>query len=383
MRHWLAIFLALVVFCGMGISTGISAARQDAGAEKPADSDVKAKFAAELAVCEKLREEALAQRKKIGEAAGEDRKPLIEEFMKMVEKTRAAMKPLQVAAEAAYKAAPNKDEKVTGVLLQLALEKISEDRFEEATLILKLLQEHKCDKKELHCLLGGLAYCLDDFETAETELNAANTAGVINLLPRAEDWLADCGEAKKKMAEEIKKREAEAKADDLPRVKLETNEGVIVLELYENEAPDTVGNFISLVEKKFYDGLTFHRVLGNFMAQGGCPHGTGLGGPGYTIYCECDKPEHRNHFRGTLSMAKGEPKNTGGSQFFLTFLRTPHLDGLHTVFGRVIEGLDVLEKIQRNPNVELGLKPDVIVKAEVIRKRDHAYAPKKVAEKDK
>jgi len=94
-----------------------------------------------------------------------------------------------------------------------------------------------------------------------------------------------------------------------------TNKGIIVLELFENEAPDTVGNFISLVEKKFYDDKTFHRVLQHFMAQGGCPKGDGTGGPGYQIYCECYKPDYRRHFRGSLSMAHAG-RDTGARSFF-------------------------------------------------------------------
>jgi len=164
----------------------------------------------------------------------------------------------------------------------------------------------------------------------------------------------------------------------LPRVKLMTSKGDIVLELFENEAPDTVGNFISLVEKGTYNGLTFHRVLKNFMAQGGDPKGDGSGGPGYTIYCECYKPEYRRHFQGSLSMAHAG-RDTGGSQFFLTFRQTPHLNGKHTCFGRVIEGMDGLSKLQRrDPQGTTTGAPDSIVKAEVVRKRDHAYAPRKV-----
>jgi cyclophilin family peptidyl-prolyl cis-trans isomerase len=124
------------------------------------------------------------------------------------------------------------------------------------------------------------------------------------------------------------------------------------------------------------------------MAQGGCPLGTGVGGPGYKIYCECYQENHRNHFRGVLSMAH-LGKNTGGSQFFVTFLPTSHLNGKHTVFGRVIEGLDVLAELQRRdpspdpktniPPAESSLpKPDRIIKAEVLRKRDHEYKPTKV-----
>ncbi|OHB73277.1 MAG: hypothetical protein A2V70_20170 [Planctomycetes bacterium RBG_13_63_9] len=174
--------------------------------------------------------------------------------------------------------------------------------------------------------------------------------------------------------------EAEAKADDLPRVLLKTNKGDIEIELFENEAPNTVANFVSLVDGGFYDGLTFHRVLPGFMAQAGCPQGNGHGGPGYLIPCECYEPNHRLHFRGSLSMAHAG-KDTGGSQFFLTFLPTSHLDGRHTVFGRVVKGLDVLHKIQRRDPEELGAPdPDKIIEAKVLRKREHAYEPKKVGD---
>lgn len=175
-------------------------------------------------------------------------------------------------------------------------------------------------------------------------------------------------------AAEEKIRAAEAAADDLPRVKMKTTKGDIVIELFENQAPNTVANFITLVEKKFYDGLTFHRVLEDFMAQGGCPTGSGTGGPGWAIACECKRPDARQHFPGTLSMAHAGP-NTGGSQFFLTFVATDHLDGRHTAFGRVIEGADVLAKLQRiDPNRRSpGVQPDKMLEVTVLRKRNHPY----------
>jgi cyclophilin family peptidyl-prolyl cis-trans isomerase len=181
-----------------------------------------------------------------------------------------------------------------------------------------------------------------------------------------------------KVAAEKGLRAAEAAADDLPRVRVSTSAGDVVVELFENEAPNTVANFVNLVEKGFYDGTPFHRVIGGFMAQGGDPTGTGTGGPGHAIACECDRPDARQHFLGTLSMAHAG-KNTGGSQFFLTFRPTDHLDGRHTVFGRVVEGFDVLPQLTRTQDDEgrsvPGVKPDKIVKAEMIRKRDHAYDP--------
>jgi cyclophilin family peptidyl-prolyl cis-trans isomerase len=170
-------------------------------------------------------------------------------------------------------------------------------------------------------------------------------------------------------------------------VKLKTSKGDIVVELFENEAPNTVANFITLVEAGKYDGLAFHRVLPHFMAQGGDPQGDGSGGPGYRIRCECNKPNARMHFRGSLSMAHAG-LDTGGSQFFMMFrpsgpIAGYDLNGKHTVFGRIIEGLDVLSKIQRTEN-EKGEKTnqdvDKIIEAKVLRKRDHEYKVVKVGD---
>jgi len=129
---------------------------------------------------------------------------------------------------------------------------------------------------------------------------------------------------------------------NLPQVTVYTDKGDIVLELFVNDAPGTVKNFTDLIQKNFYKGLKFHRVIDNFMIQGGCPHGTGTGGPGYTIKCEINK---RKHLTGTLSMANRGP-DTGGSQFFITHSPQPHLNGKHTIFGHVISGMDVVYKIK-------------------------------------
>jgi peptidyl-prolyl cis-trans isomerase B (cyclophilin B) len=125
---------------------------------------------------------------------------------------------------------------------------------------------------------------------------------------------------------------------------IDTDRGVIEVELFEKDAPGTVANFVKLAQKGFYDGLTFHRVVPNFVIQGGCPKGTGTGGPGWTIKCEtANNP--RKHARGALSMAHAG-KDTGGSQFFITHRPTPHLDGVHTVFGQVTKGLEVVDAIR-------------------------------------
>ena len=124
---------------------------------------------------------------------------------------------------------------------------------------------------------------------------------------------------------------------------IESKKGNIVLELFEKDAPNTVANFVKLINKGYYNGLKFHRVIPDFMVQGGCPTGNGTGGPGYAIKCEINP---RKHQAGTLSMAHAG-KDTGGSQFFITHSPQPHLDGVHTVFGQVIEGMDVVNAIRQ------------------------------------
>ena len=126
---------------------------------------------------------------------------------------------------------------------------------------------------------------------------------------------------------------------------IETNKGDIKLELYEDKTPKTVANFEKLASEGFYDGLSFHRVISDFMIQTGCPLGTGTGGPGYKFEDEFH-PDLKHDGPGVLSMANSGP-NTNGSQFFITHVATPWLDGKHTVFGRVIEGQDVVDEIEQ------------------------------------
>lgn len=142
------------------------------------------------------------------------------------------------------------------------------------------------------------------------------------------------------------------------QVEIKTAKGTMVAELYEKEVPGTVANFISLAQKGFYNGLRFHRVIPDFVIQGGCPFSrnigdprVGTGGPGYHIPCETNA-EKQYHDRGVLSMAHAG-KDTGGSQFFICHNRTntQHLDGVHTCFGKVVEGLDVIDKIRPNDEI--------------------------------
>ena len=136
------------------------------------------------------------------------------------------------------------------------------------------------------------------------------------------------------------------------RAIISTNKGVMKVDFYEKDAPNTVANFVKLAKDGFYDGLTWHRVLPDFVIQGGCPRGNGTGGPGYTIDCELDG-DNQYHDRGVLSMAHAG-RDTGGSQFFVCHGRTntAHLDGNHTCFGKVYEGFEVIDKIRVGDTID-------------------------------
>ncbi|MDR2170718.1 MAG: peptidylprolyl isomerase [Planctomycetaceae bacterium] len=305
----------------------------------------------------------------------------------------------------AYNETPNKNIFVDNFLFSKLIWEFNRDNFEVAVKIFKSIIDKKIPEEAgvLYTYAGLSAIMTCDFNEAETWLKTAKENKsfdqYIKLLQTTQSqktdgrmspeqikarnfvaWSENIASMKAdwEKEQEIRKIETEANKDPktkLPRVELNTSKGKIVIELFENEAPNTVANFISLVEKKYYNGTKFHRVLPGFMAQGGDNNG----GPGYRIDDECKKPETRKHFRGSLSMANAGP-NTNGSQFFLTFVKTEHLDGRHTVFGRVVEGIETLADIQRvdpdDTDTPVG-SIDEIIEAKVLNKRDHAYEPVK------
>jgi cyclophilin family peptidyl-prolyl cis-trans isomerase len=277
------------------------------------------------------------------------------------------------------------------------------DQYERALPLIKLLIDGGAEEKDLSTWGFLSAFATNNYELAKQYLAKAQETGAFEALAET----AGMGESDPQSglmkgvlqlvsafagvlddypqlwAKEAALREAEAATDDLPRIKLTTTKGEIVLELFENEAPQSVANFLTLVKQGFYNGTPFHRVLPRFMAQGGDPTGTGTGGPGYSIRGEADAPNHRNHFRGSLSMAHSGHPDSGGSQFFLTFVPTPHLNGRHTAFGRVIEGIEALGDLQRRSPQHQPDAPeaDRILTAEVLRDRGHKYAFEKLPER--
>jgi cyclophilin family peptidyl-prolyl cis-trans isomerase len=369
---------ALVVTVGLVVS-GFSMMAQ----EVTKDEGKKSKPAA-LAYAEKLTEwknmiRRLADlRVKFQSAKGVEVEQIRQQFALTVKEGDELLVSLRVAALAAFVESPNESRELTRFLVRMLKDALKQDRYEVVQQMAVTLIERKCDHRDIYDLAGHASFALNDFESAQKYLKAAELKNAITDAGR--NHLAFSADYIKFWKEEQKIRQREAAADDLPRVKLTTSQGEVVIELFENEAPDTVGNFVSLVETGFYDSKLFHRVLTNFVAQTGCPKGDGTGDAGYSIHCECDKENFRKHFRGSLSMAHAGP-DTGGSQFFITFRATPNLNGKHTVFGRIVTGFDTLVRLQRvDPDDEKArpVDPDRIVKAELLRKRDHEYSPNKV-----
>jgi cyclophilin family peptidyl-prolyl cis-trans isomerase len=272
------------------------------------------------------------------------------------------------------------------------------DQYEKALPLIKTMLDAGlgATSKELWLWGGVSAFNLNDYNLAERYFSEAAKAGMLGSNPPGKgntdplnrvwqlgktqrDALAP---TKRAWQKEQTIRAQEAQADNLPRVKFHTTRGDVTIELFENEAPVAVASFISLVKQGFYDGVVFHRVLPAFMAQGGDPTGTGSGGPGYSIRCECHGPNTRKHFRGSMSMAHAG-RDTGGSQFFLTFVPTSYLNGRHTVFGRVIEGMEVASALKRRDPQGQGPMPDPdkIIKAHLLRDRGHEYPFEKLSGK--
>ena len=370
------------------------AAKKDAGGEAedadqpkqakpvPADeaaegtTDSAAAFAAKLAEWKELLKQLRALRSEFATAEPEQLPEIGAKWNELLAKGEAMIGDLRETGKLAFLAAPNEDKELAMFLSKIVVDDAHRDNFEPAAELSQALLENGFDQDKIYEPAGVAAFATNDFDKAEEYLTKAKDSGMFG--EKGQMLIGELDDYKTFWAKEQELRKAEAEQNDLPRVRLTTSKGDMLLELFENEAPETVANFISLVEKGYYDGLVFHRVLEGFMAQGGCPEGTGTGGPGYTIYCECKKENYRKHFRGTLSMAHAGP-DTGGSQFFLTFVPTGQLNGKHTAFGRIVAGMDVLAKIQRiDPEAE-GSKPepDKIIKAEVVRKRDHEYKPNK------
>lgn len=398
---YFGIMLMLLSYLGLGSS--VATAQDQPPAKKAPKAAVSGDPAGEFKKLIAIREELSGKLSNLQgqiEAAGKandakKQKALIDQFNGEIAKFQQDVLPsLLAAAQQIYLKDPDNPD-AASVVLGYLTDLYSENRYKDVAIEANKYLEAGNDKPIILNLAGISRFAIQDFAGATELLTRAQEAKVTGKEGESDKffrengarYLDECKVYTKLWETEqaIRAKEAAAQGEDrLPRVLLQTTKGPIEIELFENEAPNTVANFISLVEKKFYDGIVFHRVLPNFMAQGGDPNtkdpnadprSIGSGGPGYHIACECYQPNARMHFQGSLSMAHAG-KDSGGSQFFLTHLPTPHLNpntsnprkpSGHTVFGRVVKGM----------NIELAIRPgDKIETATVLFKRKHPYVPK-------
>jgi cyclophilin family peptidyl-prolyl cis-trans isomerase len=383
MHNCQLLLIAVICIAGIGVER---AAGAPLAAPKPGPAN--AEFKRIFEEWKTLVGQAGALRANNRIAKDSERPELERQWNALLEKINVLKPQFFAAAEKAFIEAPNADKEVTDLLQEIFYTDVMQDDYENAMRIGKLLIDNHCETGQICSDAGIAAVCAGDFATADTYFAMAKKAGYYAekehndpLLDQAGYYMTNLAKLKKSWDKEQAIRDAESKADDLPRVLIRTNKGDMEVELFENEAPNTVANFITLVEKGFYGGVTFHRVLPQFMAQGGDPKGDGTGGPGYTIPDEYGVPNHRPHFRGSLSMARATQPNSAGSQFFICFVPRGDLDGAYTVFGRVTKGMDVLAKIQRrDPEKQDQPDGDKIVEAKVLRKRAHDYTVKKTGQ---
>ncbi|MGN6545859.1 MAG: peptidylprolyl isomerase [Aureliella sp.] len=327
------------------------------------------------------------------------------QWIRMLETGRTLHERMVQGALKDYRAAPDPASDTAAFLYNVAARNADADRFDNMLEVVQLLKETGYTAPQFDLCYGLTAAAHNEFEAARPHLqiaiqNLENEAKEINRNTEIPDEQRET--LMKNMAEthsllndlshvevyaplweaEQEARQADAEGEPLPRVRIETTKGAFEVELFENQAPNTVANFISLCEQNFYNGLPFHRVLTHFMAQGGCPNRDGSGNPGYAIRTELGD-DHRNFFRGTLGMALAAHPDSGGSQFFICYMPRARLNGNYVAFGRVIEGMNVLSDITHvDPDDKskdhAHAPPDEIISTKVVRKRNHPYKPEKL-----
>ena len=297
------------------------------------------------------------------------------------------------AALAEFKQDPAKNVEIANLLYYVAKQEIEGDRPEGMLDIVEALLEFDYPDPELRNFHTVAAFAVNEYDRCYESLkllvdSQRASEQLAMMFEKFEDNIA-------LWEQELEYRKQDAEGEPLPKVLIKTTKGDIELELFENNAPETVGNFISLVESGFYENQTFHRVMQHFMAQTGCPNGDGTGSAGYTVYGEMNKPNARNFFRGTVGLALATNTqtgqtlpNSGGSQFFFSVLPSYTLNGKYTAFGRITKGLHVLgllakidpDEKKEKKDEDKKVMPDEIISIEVLSKRDHEYKPNKVSD---
>lgn len=296
------------------------------------------------------------------------------EYSRALDESNVLLARLIPALADGYKA-KRKDRRLSDLIGVLGPLTYDGDRYEYTLQLTEPLMDDFGNQPSVFDLAGRAATQIGRFDDAQRWLTRA--LELKGLQPEGEQMLETMSQRRSRWETELSRAQEERKRDDLPRVKLETTRGDIVIELFEDDVPNTVASFVSLVSDEFYDGLEFFRVAIGFGAFAGSPRNDGVGGPGYETLKETGPRGDRPHLRGYVSMIPlGE--RTNGSQFFITLRPTAceRLDGRQTVFGRIVEGLDVAERLHRvDTRGRSILETDKIVKATMTRQREHQYTP--------
>ncbi len=316
------------------------------------------------------------------------RDEILNDWMRAIAQGNAALKVWLAKAGEVYASDPDKYHQIGESLVEMLLADVQLDRFDPWLAPAKALIRAKRYESDVLSLSAGLVGLANmDFDFAEecwAPLKQVNKLDGIQLA-----YFEQLGSLKEKWKREQEIRQKESEKNDNPIVELTTSKGRITIELYEDSAPEAVASFIFLVEKGYYNYKAFFRVEQHICAQTGCEKGDGTGNAGYSFPGEAHLPEHRDHFRGSVSVALGSDPDSrqlnvdsGGAQIFFSFVPLPFLDGKYTVFGRIVEGqptinlFQVLNLANEEERKDTSKRPDTIFSSKVVRKRDHEYKPK-------
>ena len=392
--HALVVAIAAIAMSAPGLaraqedgdktSSAKSAVQDPSSADhKAAEEKARLEYEQEMLDWKKAAKEALYAMREFTHCENKDAEAWREKWRIAVEAGTSARDRAAKKALAYYKLAVGKRDalEARGLVVQKVNFDVQNGRYETAFKVYSELVRIHSKDHGFKAQLGRMAMNTNRFDLAEKiSLELINDQRL-----EYRDLFKDLAELKADWEKELEIREQE-KDDKLPQVAIKTSKGTIVVELFENQAPETVANFIYLVRNGYYQGKKFHRVIGGFMAQTGAPSGIGSGYDGYSIYDEYGREDARKHFRGVLSMANTGNPNSGGPEFFITFAPNLRLNGGYTAFGRVLSGDEVLERLKITYTIDDNGKdtknesviPDEVIKAEVLNDSGKEYKPNKV-----
>lgn len=376
MRFWI---VALIAAWGLAIGTAAWAddTATEASAATPAPSAealaARQEFDQAIKPWRRLARQMQELRTRFLASNAENRKVVREEYGKVLTDSERVLRELVPVLKKAYAANPA-DPELSELMITLAKLFFDGDKFESSLELAEGLIAQDSPSIGAYDIAGQSAHELDRLDDAEKYFRLGLEKNALS--PFGRQLLEELPQRRTLVEAEMARRAADEAKGDLPRMRLHTTRGDIVLELFEDDAPNTVASFLGLVADGFFDDLAFHRVISGFGAMSGSPTSDGQGGPGYETLVENDSAHARPHLRGAVSMVP-LTKRTNGSQFFITLRpsRAKGLDGKQTVFGRVIEGMDVATWLHRYDAQEPNslFEPDRILEATIIRRRGHRY----------